>query len=439
MTTNHRFDAAPFQDNGEAPCLQKAPGVRPRHRARALAVIAVTAGFSLAAGTARAQLGTGGTPGTTAGATLGDGDFFIGVQSTPNVNLTDYNLITYFNQANCQCDRTTYVFAALSAAGSAKRNYITTGGSVQVWIGTGCDTSTPSLRPTQCDLIGESLLTDFAASGGKSFTTTAKVLSRPHGTGLGTIVGADGGVIGGNTTVNGDPCVQTQALTSQTIFLLVDQTGAGTFTLGTSRTFPFDLTPPPAPASLSVAGGNEALVVSWPTVSSTLDSSGILGYQILCQRAEQFQVFADGDYKPSFESATTNCPGTFPGGGTVDSLDPRFVCSDLLSPAATSARIKILQNKIVYRVAVVAIDKHKNPSSAGVRAYGAPQASDDFYNIYRNDNPSMPNQTTQPGSDTGGYCAVLPRSSGRGWMAFPALGVAAAAAMLAARRRRRRP
>src|SRR6266404_1000837 len=90
-----------------------------------------------------------------------------------------------------------------------------------------------------------------------------------------------------------------------------------------------------------------------------------------------------------FATAATNCRDTNPGGKTVASLDPSFICSDMLSPAATSARIKILQNDIYYGIGVVAIDRHKNPSIPSL-VFGKPIASLDFYNEYRTDNPSMP-------------------------------------------------
>jgi hypothetical protein len=408
--------------------------------ARTAAIFLFAAGFFLAARPARAQVaGTGGTIGTVG--TLGTDDFFIGVQGTQNVNLTTYDLLTYFNQANCECERPTYVFAALSTSGVAKRPLITTG-SYQVWVGVSCDQQ-PPFRESQCDLLGSGTLPAFAAAGGQTFPTTAKVLSQIHGNGTVPTIDADGGIITvgtGGTTVSNDPCVQSEQLTVQTIFLLVDQTGTGTFTLGTSLQIPLDLSPPPAPDPVSARGGNEAVVVNWTSVPATSDTSGILGYQIFCDRAGQFQVFDTGDYKPNFETPTTNCPDKFPAGQSVASLDPAFLCSDLLSAAATSARVKILQNDIWYRVSVVTIDKHKNPSLTEPDVFGKPLESDDFYSKYRNSDPSMPGGNMQPGSDAGGYCAVPPgSSSGRGWMAFPALGVASAAVLLAARRRRRRP
>ncbi|HXI58055.1 MAG TPA: hypothetical protein VNO55_18445 [Polyangia bacterium] len=415
----------------------------------AAALLTAFAAF-LAAAPARAQLGTGGTTGTTGLGALTADDFFIGVQGTKGQNLTDYDLLTYFNQANCVCNRATYVFAALnSMTGAAKRPYITRG-NIEAWVGVSCDQ--PLLRPTQCQPLGSALLTNFAAQGGVTFDTGAQTISRALAgsaivPGTGGVSGAGGAGGAGGTTIIGtggatgttsaDPCVLSQQLSTQTIYLLVDQDADGTFEVFATKQVPIDLTAPPAPADVTVSGGNQALVANWKPLAPTDDASGILGYQILCNRANEFQVFADKSFTPGFETAATNCADTHPGGKTVESLDPAFVCSDMLSAAATSARIKILQNDIYYGIGVVAVDKHKNPSLPSL-VFGKPIASLDFYNRYRSDDPSMPNQTTQPGHDSGGYCAVPP-STARGWMAVPALGLVVSMIVLAARRRRRRP
>lgn len=396
----------------------------------------------LAPAAAHAQ--TGGTTGSNP-ASLAASDFFIGLQAQQGTNLTDLDLLTYFNQANCECERDTWVFVALNSTGAAKRNFITQG-HVQVWIGSGCDTATLSIRQTTCDLMpgGDTQLTEFAAQGGLSLKTNVRFLTQPHGTGIAGTVGT-GGVSGaggsggaGGTVTSGDVCNQpTQAITP-TIYVLVDLNMTGAVDIAASRQIPIDIVSPPVPGNVSAVGGNQALVAHWTDVDPAADASGILGYQILCDRANEAHVF-DKAYKPSYETGATNCPDRIPGGNSVDSLDPLFVCSDLLSPATTSARIKILENGIYYGLRVLAIDKHRNPAASD-KVFGLPVPSVDFYNVYRNDNPSALGQTTDPGHDSGGYCAAAPASAarGHGWMAIFSL-TATAAVILAARRRRKRP
>ncbi|HVR64732.1 MAG TPA: hypothetical protein VMU50_22685 [Polyangia bacterium] len=411
--------------------------------------------FALAAPlTARAQLtGSGGAIGTTLGTTLTASDVFIGVQGTQNVNQTDLDLLTYFNQANCECDRKTWIFAALLASGVAKRNSFAANAVVDIWLGVSCDVDT--LRSLQCDRFGTALLIQFAAQGGLSIESTAKEITRPHGTngvqgtssvGTGGIIGSDGGaggaggsVVGGGN-INGDPCMPTNQVSTETIYALFDLDGNGIYDLSVSKQVPIDMTAPQATPSLSAGGGNQAVVVNWTSVDITSDTSGILGYQVLCARADQYQVFQTGAYSPSFQTAATNCPGTIPTGTGIENLDPAYLCSGLLSPSATSARIKILENDIMYGFRVVTIDKHLNPSSS-ITVLGTPEPSLDFYNVYRNDTPSMPGGTLDQGRDAGGYCAVPPDATaphGRRWLALAAAG-AAAAALVRARRRRRRP
>jgi hypothetical protein len=257
------------------------------------------------------------------------------------------------------------------------------------------------------------------------------------GTTSGTGGTGDGGVVVG--AGGADPCNQSAQIATQTIYVLIDQDGDLHFELSVTRQIPIDMTPPPAPASVSTAPGNQALVVKWDAVDPAADASGILGYQVLCARADQYAVFQPGAFKPSFDTTATNCPDkALPSGNGIDHLDANYVCSDLLSPAATSARIKILENNIAYSVRVLAIDKHRN-ASPSAKLFGIPEPSVDFYNVYRNDNPSTPGQPTEPGQDSGGYCAVLPGSATERGLAWSALGGAAvAAAMLAARRRRKR-
>jgi hypothetical protein len=107
----------------------------------------------------------------------------------------------------------------------------------------------------------------------------------------------------------------------------------------------------------------------------------------------------------------------------------------MLTTSASSYRVKILQNDIVYGVAVVAVDNSTNASQPDI-FYGTPIKTKSFYDVYRDGNTGSPQDL--PGAATGGFCALAAPRPGRGAalaaLAFAALGIALAAV----RRRRRR-
>jgi hypothetical protein len=201
---------------------------------------------------------------------------------------------------------------------------------------------------------------------------------------------------------------------------------------------------------VKIQGGNEALVINWDAIDTALVPD-LQGYQILCSRADQYQVFNIG-YAPDgglgtsggpFGAAFQTCPATRTGMG-VEGLDPTFVCSGILTAQTTSTRVEILQNDITYAAAVVAVDNSGNPSPVTVGAttvngscganpgcYGTPIKTLSFYDVYRNQTPQ--------GQATGGFCALptaRPRlASTLGGLALAALG----ALGLAITRRRRGP
>ncbi len=130
-----------------------------------------------------------------------------------------------------------------------------------------------------------------------------------------------------------------------------------------------------------------------------------------------------------FGAAFLTCPKTRTGTG-VEGLDPLYVCSGLLSPQTTSARVEILQNDITYAAAVVAVDNSGNPSEPLIN-YGTPIKTLSFYDVYRNQTPQ--------GGATGGFCA-LPTARPRLATTLAAIGLFAFGALgLAIARRRRGP
>jgi hypothetical protein len=371
----------------------------------------------LAAGTAAAQDGGVGS------STFGADDFFIGVQHTPGANLSDFDVLRFFNKARCDCSEPVYVYVALTNSGFAKRTTVDKTGNIEFWVGTDCGNT--SLREFRCKLLQGLTMQAFINDGRVSIPTTARVLSTYTGGG-----GSVDGGSGGSTLFppDGTPtCTIPLESFQQTIYVLSNKTGTPQ-TLD-SRSVQIDLRPPPQPtvhtdAEGRLGGGEQAVVVDWEGVDSSI-TTDMLGYQVLCNRAGEFQVFADNSFEIGFQS----CPATTSGNG-VEGLDPRFICSPLLSATTRSFRIKILQNDIWYGVSVVAIDRSGNASVPDV-FYGKATHTKSFYDVYRNDDPD------HPGLATGGLCTLADREASRG--ALTALvGAIAIGAVILARRRRRR-
>jgi hypothetical protein len=344
-------------------------------------------------------------------------DLFIGVQHPVNKNLGDPEVLRFFNKANCDCSEPVFLYFAPNESGVAKLDMVPRTGQMEFWVGSGCDDV--SLRQTRCVLLASSPLAKFLDDGHLAVETTARMLSTQPGTGA--AFPADG-----NPT-----CTSTVASFTQGIYALIDTDGDGIPEVSAKRLVLIDLNPPPAPIAegISTASGNEAVVVRWPKIDSSLYPD-LRGYQILCNRGGELQVFKEGSFDPFLQS----CPATVSAaGGGIAALDPLFVCSPLLSPSTTSYRIKILQNDIVYGVGVLAIDESGNASPPSEIVYGTPGATDSFYDIYRT--PKM-DDPGPPGAAEGGFCAVAPPSSGR-----PTLGAMLALVVtglvLGARRRRR--
>lgn len=94
------------------------------------------------------------------------------------------------------------------------------------------------------------------------------------------------------------------------------------------------------------------------------------------------------DTTPDGDSSATTSTG-------ITSLDPRFVCSEA-SPSDGTITVKGLENEVVYRFYVVAIDEHKNASSPVLLGEATPVLAEDLWERYKRSG----------GSATGGFCAV---------------------------------
>ena len=414
---------------------------------KSLAVTAAIAGLIViaTAGRAEAQFGTGGTlgigvgtGGTTGSTTFAAGDFFTTIQqqTNPAANLTTFELSRFFNQAACDCSTPVNIFIALLASGIAKRATAgITSGQLYIVLGNGCTAfDASSVTVGGCLTIASEPVLTFLNQASYTVPTTARTIS--------TYFNATGVPVDGGTSTTGNATTGTAAACTSPLGQIFTTTvnfnfdfGAGVgIVLSVPLTLQIDLTPPPAPTGVTIQGGDEALVLHWQSVDQAI-TTDLLGYQILCSRADQYQVFnelpndAGGTGAGPFGAAFQTCPKTRTGTG-VEGLDPTFVCSGLLSAQATSDRVEILQNGITYAAAVVAIDNSGNASPPLVN-FGTPIKTLSFYDVYRDQTPQ--------GQATGGFCAVStvgPRA--KTTAALSLLAVAAVGVVITRRRRRRR-
>jgi hypothetical protein len=397
----------------------------------ALGIVLLASGLSRMAS---AQTGLGGATGTTA---LAPEDLLIVVQSTPGVALPDFDLQRFFNVANCNCNLPVSVFFTFSQSGFAKKPTLPEG-NIEFFAGVNCN----NITVRNCVKLGPSLaLTTFGTQSGIVVNTDVETLSQNFGqpsvTGTTTI---DGGVVTGSDAGTIGPggaaaCATGQAF-DQTIWALETDAGGSPYTTSASLTVHIDMAPPPQPTNVVANPGNEALIVNWTGIDTSV-TIDLLGYQVMCDRGGALQVFKNGTFGAGFRT----CASTpFPPGldSNINGLDTRFVCSPLLNPTTNSFRVKILQNDITYGVSVVAIDDSYNASAPDVQ-YQHPVKTLSFYDVYRNgdETNTMPGAQPDPGKATGGLCAVsgnTSRSAGAAGLGTIVLAVGAAFA-----RRRRRP
>ncbi len=378
--------------------------------------------------------GTGGTTGTTT--TLAATDFFVGIQAQQGVNLTTFESARFFNIARCQCNMPVYLFVSLQQSGFAKRAQVLASvgniGVISVWLGSTCANVLNQGDSRLCRKLASQSLSTFLNQGTWELTTDARTMSTALDN---NSINADGGA-----TSTADPCA-TDTYFNQFVEVLLDYNGDGNPDLNVPDQVYIDLQPPPAPTEVTVTGGNEALIAQWTQVDQATVND-LLGYQILCSRAGQYQVFNEtpndaGGSNGPFSASFVTCPTAKTADGGIEGLDPTFVCSPLLSAISTSYRVQILQNDIVYATSVVAIDNSGNTSKPEIH-YGKPIKTSSFYDVYR-DGYAASNDTSapQPGGASGGFCSVGVRRPGwrSGLGGVGLLGIGAALAL--ARRRRR--
>jgi hypothetical protein len=355
-------------------------------------------------------------------------DFFIRVQYPAGSNLSDFEASRFFNKARCDCKTKVNIYVTLSQSGLAKRATASNKGSLEIWIGADCDQV--NLRGGRCHLYKSVLMSTFLRddSARENVEAFADELSfQPN---LGTTV--DAAVLGGFPNPD---CTITGEQFTQKIWAIIDSDNDGTPNVSATQDVLIDLTPPPAPDpnSVTVNSGNQALIVNWTRIESG-SIPDLAGYQLLCNRGGELQVFANSTFRPGFLTCTNPDAGV----GAIDpqydagveGLNPLYTCSDLLPATSSSFRLKILQNDITYGVAVVSVDKSGNASPPDL-FYAAPIKTKSFYDVYRNDDPD------HPGAANGGMCALSPEAKSAGGLT----GLCAALTIIAivvARRGRRR-
>jgi hypothetical protein len=387
---------------------------------RRLSCLIALAAFLLVAGSARAQ-------DAGVAASWASSDFALVVQAPAGNALSDFEVQRFFNKARCDCDEEAFVYVALTAAGLAKKaSNAPRGGSIEVWVGSQCDNILTG-RQQRCTQLYSNLFASFLANPEVTIPVSVRVLSTDP------LELRDDGTTPSVFTPN-PTCTLKKEKHSQNIYVLLDTNNDGTPDTPFTTTVEIDLTAPPRPVippdPNGVMGGNQAVIINWEGVDISIYQD-VIGYQVLCNRAGELQVFNDG----TFDSAIQTCPATR--GMGVEGLDPRFVCSPLLSPSTRSYRVKILQDGINYGVGVVAIDKSGNALTPEV-LFGKPTKTKSFYDVYRDCyNGTTDNQCIE-GEASGGMCALAPEQSvtrTAGWLAGAA---ALAIAGLVLRRRRRR-
>jgi hypothetical protein len=84
------------------------------------------------------------------------------------------------------------------------------------------------------------------------------------------------------------------------------------------------------------------------------------------------------------DAGTSGDGGLFAGGslGPLASLDPRFVCSDQLTPSQNSFRVGKLNNFQTYHFVVLSVDAYGNATASPVIT-AAPQPTEDLWRRYR--------------------------------------------------------
>jgi len=410
------------------------------------ALFTVALAATLAPGTAQAQPGSDGSNGSTTPQTVLTGEDLLleiwqlrdDLEENADLNndgnwvrLTDFERERFFNAARCRCKTPVRVTVGLTNSGGAKRTQIRRG-DLHLLIGNDtCVNQSETRNLAACPRLSDDIqLVGLAQAARIAVNTTADFFFQndPNG--------CDG------------------ARRSENIRVFLDESENDIPDLSGSSApnlpITIDSRPPPAPSDIAISSGDQALTVDWSSIEGLDD---FLGYVVFCSRAADLQVFKPSPFDdqylsqeslcgsgvnsaaltvgrrdtvelesalqeiPKRERATPETPpdphgevavsakaqtltrGPFASPEHFLNLDPRYVCSNLLTNQ-TSTRIARLQNGIRYLVGVSAVDKFFNASPVEVVYMQSPVEARDFWEGYRD----------AGGQAEGGFCSLSPDS-----------------------------
>ena len=399
----------------------------------ALSVLAI-------AGTARAQtatasgmcMGMDSSGGTIAG-TVG--------LAVPGTNGTTFSSVAaasvpyVFGAAECDCtpdesDQINLEIQLTSAFGNSD-----TPATVEVWVGSGCDTYTT--RTTVGETVCEKLTTGIPQF--TNFTTASNA-------GLLIHIPIPGNALTAPVT---HQCTNATVSNSIYVFIFNDPTMPSASCTLTGLTEQGQ--PPTAVTGITAGSGDSSVTLTW--TAPPQNSFSPAGYQVLCtddcgnqiktshsaaqystcvngvlQRRTiptggtlpstgdagvvnpdmaiftsltgQFEPEAEPEATPAAEPAMgcggdggtsvftgdmasiTNDMGTVVNNGPLTSMDPRFICSGMIGATGNSARITGLNNNTRYHFTVLSYDLFGNASASAV-VDAIPQPTEDLYRRYR--------------------------------------------------------
>jgi len=297
--------------------------------------------------------------------------------------ISDIDWPYYINQARCLCDE---------ARGDEQEAFVwyrlklesgSTGGGEEVLIYVGNDCANDAIViDEQCYFV-----TGFQIS---VFDTDDPAFAIP----VHRIVDPSGGV-----------CTETNAGTSS-VFVFVGDTTADP---SAEFDLPYDTRSPDPPASLSGAGGEQAVTLSW---DAPADDSGIASYDILCSEGGLPGPGASPD-NASFESTESLCDKSLSVGDATD-VGTAATCASLtgglseggrardcyvcasVSASSNTYRMDGLTNGVSYEFAVVSVDDSGNVSPLSEVISATPIETTDFAESYGN----------AGGKERGGFCFI---------------------------------
>lgn len=297
--------------------------------------------------------------------------------------ISDLDWPYYIDQARCLCDEArgdeqeAFVWFRLKMESGA------TGGGEEVLLYVGNDCANDAIViDEQCFFLGGTQIA--------SFENNDPAFAIP----VHRIVDPAGGV-----------CTETNAGTSNVYVFVGDTTAEPSSTLE----LPYDTRSPDPPASLSGAGGEGAVTLSW---DAPADDSGIASYDILCSEGG-FPGPGASPSNASFDSTEDLCDKTLSVGdatsvGAAESCASLtsglteggrardcYVCASV-SASSNTYRMDGLTNGTSYQFGVVAVDDSGNVSPISPVISATPMETTDFAENYGN----------AGGKERGGFCFI---------------------------------